>query len=134
MTTLSGKKGLIIGIANEHSLAYGCARHFRAAGAELAITYINAKTEPYVRPLSRALQSEIFVPCDVTAPGRTRSRFRPHRSGLGTPRLRATLCRLRPQGRSERTDHGLFGGRIRHHHERLPSIFPVFQESKLAQR
>ena len=69
MTTLSGKKGLIIGIANEHSLAYGCARHFRAAGAELAITYINAKTEPYVRPLAQALQSEIFMPCDVTAPG-----------------------------------------------------------------
>ena len=75
MTTLSGKKGLIIGIANEHSLAYGCARHFRAAGAELAITYINAKTEPYVRPLSRALQSEIFMPCDVTAPGQLEAVF-----------------------------------------------------------
>ena len=56
MTTLSGKKGLIIGIANEHSLAHGCARHFRAAGAELAITYLNAKAEPYVRPLADALQ------------------------------------------------------------------------------
>ena len=55
MTTLSGKKGLIIGIANEHSLAHGCARHFRAAGAELAITYLNAKAEPYVRPLADAL-------------------------------------------------------------------------------
>ena len=75
MTTLSGKKGLIIGIANEHSLAYGCARHFRAAGAELAITYINAKTEPYVRPLARALQSEIFMPCDVTAPGQLEAVF-----------------------------------------------------------
>ena len=72
MTTLSGKKGLIIGIANEHSLAYGCARHFRAAGAELAITYINAKTEPYVRPLARGLQSEIFMPCDVTAPANSK--------------------------------------------------------------
>jgi enoyl-[acyl-carrier protein] reductase I len=47
MNTLSGKKGLIIGIANEHSLAYGCARHFRAAGAELAVTYLNTKSEPY---------------------------------------------------------------------------------------
>jgi enoyl-[acyl-carrier protein] reductase I len=69
MTTLSGKKGLTIGIANGHSLASGCARHFRAAGAELAITHINAKTEPYARPLARGLQSEIFMPCDVTAPG-----------------------------------------------------------------
>ena len=69
MTTLSGKKGLIIGIANEHSLAHGCARHFRAAGADLAITYLNAKAEPYVRPLAAALHSEIFMPCDVTVPG-----------------------------------------------------------------
>ena len=69
MTTLRGKKGLIIGIANEHSLAHGCAQHFRAAGAELAITYLNAKAEPYVRPLATALQSEIFMPCDVTVPG-----------------------------------------------------------------
>jgi enoyl-[acyl-carrier protein] reductase I len=68
MSTLSGKKGLIIGIANEHSLAHGCARHFRAAGAELAITYLNAKAEPFVRPLAAALQSEILMPCDVTVP------------------------------------------------------------------
>ena len=69
MAMLSGKKGLIIGIANEHSLAHGCARHFRAAGADLAITYLNAKAEPYVRPLAEALNSDIFMPCDVTVPG-----------------------------------------------------------------
>jgi enoyl-[acyl-carrier protein] reductase I len=69
MSTLSGKKGLVIGIANEHSLAYGCARHFRAAGAELAITYLNTRAEPYVRPLAAALQSAIVMPCDVTVPG-----------------------------------------------------------------
>ena len=69
MSTLSGKKGLIVGIANEHSLAYGCAKHFRAQGAELAITYLNTKAEPYVRPLTVALQSDIFMPCDITVPG-----------------------------------------------------------------
>ena len=69
MTDLSGKKGLIIGIANEHSLAYGCARHFRAAGADVAITYLNARAEPFVRPLADALQSTIVMPCDVTVPG-----------------------------------------------------------------
>ncbi|MDR3461122.1 MAG: enoyl-ACP reductase FabI [Beijerinckiaceae bacterium] len=69
MVMLSGKKGLVIGIANEHSLAYGCARQFRAAGAELAITYLNAKAEPYVRPLADALGSTIIMPCDVTIPG-----------------------------------------------------------------
>ena len=40
---LKGKKGLVVGIANEHSIAYGCAREFRAQGAELAVTYLNAK-------------------------------------------------------------------------------------------
>ena len=69
MNTLSGKKGLIIGIANAHSLAHGCARHFRAEGADVAITYLNAKAEPYVRPLAEALQSAILMPCDVTVPG-----------------------------------------------------------------
>ena len=66
---LTGKKGLIVGIANEHSLAYGCARHFHAAGAELAITYLNARAEPYVRPLAAASDSKIVMPCDVTVRG-----------------------------------------------------------------
>jgi enoyl-[acyl-carrier protein] reductase I len=69
MSTLNGKKGLVVGIANEHSLAYGCGRHFRAAGADLAITYLDAKAEPYVRPLAEALDSKIVCPCDVTVPG-----------------------------------------------------------------
>jgi enoyl-[acyl-carrier protein] reductase I len=66
---LTGKKGLVIGIANEHSLAFGCARHFRTAGADVAITYLNAKAEPYVRSLAEALESHIIMPCDVTVPG-----------------------------------------------------------------
>ncbi len=69
MSPLSGKKGLVVGIANEHSLAYGCARAFHATGAELAITYFNAKAEPHVRPLAEALGSPIIAPCDVTVPG-----------------------------------------------------------------
>jgi len=69
MSSLSGKKGLVVGIANEHSLAYGCARQFHAAGADLAITYLNAKAEPHVRPLAADLGSKIVLPCDVTVPG-----------------------------------------------------------------
>jgi enoyl-[acyl-carrier protein] reductase I len=72
---LTGKKGLVVGIANEHSLAYGCARHFRAGGADLAITYLNEKAEPYVRPLATTLGSEIIVPCDVTIPGQLEAVF-----------------------------------------------------------
>ena len=66
---LNGKKGLVVGIANEDSSAYGCAKAFRAEGAELAITYLNAKAEPYVRPLAESLGSPIIVPCDVRQPG-----------------------------------------------------------------
>ncbi len=66
---LQGKVGLVIGIANENSIAYGCAKMFRAAGAELAVTYLNAKAEPYVRPLAEQLGSKIILPCDVREPG-----------------------------------------------------------------
>lgn len=62
---LNGKKGLVIGIANEKSIAYGCACVFRQAGAELAITYLNGKVEPYVRPLAEGLHAPIILPCDV---------------------------------------------------------------------
>ena len=100
MATLSGKKGLIIGIANEHSLAYGCARHFRAAGAELAITYLNAKAEPYVRPLAEALKATSSCPA-MSPSGPTRGRLRAHRHGVGPPRFRPALDRLCPQGGSD---------------------------------
>ena len=66
---LAGKKGLVLGIANEHSLAYGCAEAFRAMGAELAITYRNDKTKTYVEPLAKELEAEIFLRCDVQEPG-----------------------------------------------------------------
>jgi enoyl-[acyl-carrier protein] reductase I len=72
---LTGKKGLIVGMANEHSLAYGCARRFRAAGADLAITYLNAKTERYVRPLAMELGSQIARACDVSIPGQLEAVF-----------------------------------------------------------
>ena len=58
--SLKGKKGLIVGIANEHSIAYGCARVLRDAGAELAITYVNEKAVPYVRPLAEQLEESDY--------------------------------------------------------------------------
>lgn len=72
---LTGKRGLVIGIANESSIAYGCARAFRAAGADLAVTYLNAKAEPYVRPLAEALKASILVPCDVRMAGELEAVF-----------------------------------------------------------
>jgi len=72
---LQGKKGLVVGIANGHSIAFGCAEAFRRAGADLAVTYLNAKAEPYVRPLAEQLDSPIIVPCDVREPGQLEAVF-----------------------------------------------------------
>ena len=66
---LKGKKALVIGIANEHSIAYGCAKAFRELGADLAITYLNEKARPYVEPLARELDAPLFLPLDVGTPG-----------------------------------------------------------------
>ena len=66
MTTLDGKKGLILGVANEHSIAAGCARAFRAQGADLALTYLNDKSKPHVQPVADAVDAAILAPLDVT--------------------------------------------------------------------
>lgn len=65
MKTLHGKKGLVIGIANEDSIAWGCAQTFYEAAAELAITYLNEKAEPFVRPLAEKIKAHLILPLDV---------------------------------------------------------------------
>jgi enoyl-[acyl-carrier protein] reductase I len=72
---LKGRKALVVGVANEHSIAYGCAKAFRELGAELAITYINDKTKTYVEPLARKLEAPIFMPLDVGVPGQLEAVF-----------------------------------------------------------
>ena len=74
-TSLAGKKGLIVGIANDQSIAYGCARAMREQGASLAITYLNAKAEPCVRPLAAQLEADLTLPLDVEAPGQLEALF-----------------------------------------------------------
>lgn len=81
--SLAGKRGLIIGVANEQSIAWGCAKAFRAAGAEIAITYLNDKAEKYVRPLAESLQSPIIAPLDVTQPGQMDAVFEAIRGQWG---------------------------------------------------
>lgn len=66
---LEGCKALVVGIANEHSIAYGCAAAFREVGADVAITYLNEKAKPHVEPLAVALGAPIFMPLDVAVPG-----------------------------------------------------------------
>jgi enoyl-[acyl-carrier protein] reductase I len=62
---LAGKVGIVTGIANDQSIAYGCARALRDAGASLAITYLNEKARPHAEPLAGALGAELFLPLDV---------------------------------------------------------------------
>jgi enoyl-[acyl-carrier protein] reductase I len=81
---LAGRRGLVVGIANEHSIAYGCAEAFRALGADLAITYLNEKSKPYVEPLARGLGSSILMPCDVRQRGDLEAVFDAIREQWGT--------------------------------------------------
>ena len=66
---LKGAKALVVGVANENSIAYGCARAFRELGADLALTYLNDKAKPYVEPLAQSLQAPLFLPLDFAQPG-----------------------------------------------------------------
>ena len=72
---LEGRKGLIVGIANDHSIAWGCARAFRAFGAELAVTYLNDKAKPHVEPLAQEVEAAIIMPMDMGAPGQLEAVF-----------------------------------------------------------
>jgi enoyl-[acyl-carrier protein] reductase I len=72
---LDGHKCLIVGIANEHSIAYGCAEAFREAGAELAITWLNDKARPYVEPLAERLNATITAPLNVQTDGQLEALF-----------------------------------------------------------
>jgi len=72
---LFGKRGLVVGIANEHSIAAGCAQMFRAAGAELAITYLNETAEPFVRAVAQTLPAALIMACDVSVPGQLEAVF-----------------------------------------------------------
>jgi enoyl-[acyl-carrier protein] reductase I len=72
---LKGLKALVVGIANEHSIAYGCASAFHQLETDLAITYANEKSRTYVEPLARQLEASIFMPCDVAQPGQLEAVF-----------------------------------------------------------
>jgi len=73
--TLAGKKGLVVGIANDQSIAYGCARAFKFLGAELALSYYNEKARPHVEPLAEALDATIFEPLNVQVEGQLEALF-----------------------------------------------------------
>ena len=72
---LKGKKALVIGIANDQSIAWGCAKAFRELGADLAVTYLNDKAKRHVEPLARELDASVFLPLDVAVPGQLEAVF-----------------------------------------------------------
>ena len=72
---LTGHKALVVGIANDQSIAYGCAKAFQTAGAEIAVTWLNEKARPYVEPLARELEAPITAALDVAAPGEMEAVF-----------------------------------------------------------
>jgi enoyl-[acyl-carrier protein] reductase I len=72
---LAGKRALVVGIANDHSIGWGCARAFREAGAEVAVTYLNDKAKPHVEPLARELGAPIVMPLDVMQDGQLEAVF-----------------------------------------------------------
>lgn len=82
-TSLNGKRGLIVGIANGSSIASGCARAFAAAGATLAATYLNEKARSYVSAVTEPLGCSLLLPCDVQVPGQLEAVFERLRSEWG---------------------------------------------------
>ena len=74
-SSLNGKKGLVVGIANDKSISWCCARAFRVAGAELAVTWFNDKARPHVEPLAQQLQAPIAMGLDVEQPGQMEAVF-----------------------------------------------------------
>jgi enoyl-[acyl-carrier protein] reductase I len=73
--SLEGRKALVVGIANESSIAWGCAKWLRALGADVAVTYLNDKAKKFVEPLAHELEAKIFMPLNVNAPGEMEAVF-----------------------------------------------------------
>jgi len=68
MSGLGGKVALIVGVANSHSIAAGCAQAMADAGGEIVLTYVNDKALPYVQPVADATRAKLLLPLDVEVP------------------------------------------------------------------
>jgi len=72
---LSGKKALVVGVANDRSIAWGCAAAMRKAGADIAMTYLNERAKPHVEPLARQVEASLFLPLEVRDPAQVDAAF-----------------------------------------------------------
>jgi enoyl-[acyl-carrier protein] reductase I len=75
MGLMDGKRGIIFGVANDMSIAWGIAQQLHAAGASLAFTYLNEALEKRVRPLAESLDSKLILPCDVASDNQIEKTF-----------------------------------------------------------
>lgn len=80
---LRGKRGLVVGVANRDSIAFGCAAKLRAFGAEIALTYLNDKAKHHVQPLANELDTDLCLPLDVMQPGQLQLVFEQLRERWG---------------------------------------------------
>ena len=94
LALLKGKKALVTGIANDQSIAWGCAKAFRAFGADVAVTYLNDKSKPYVEPLAKEIGAPIFMPLDLQHEGQLEAVFEQNREGMGQARPVPAFDRL----------------------------------------
>lgn len=85
---LKGKKALVTGIANDQSIAWGCAKAFHRFGADIAVTYLNEKARKYVAPLAEEVDAKLFLPLDVQKEGQLEAVF----SEIGRLWGRLDLC------------------------------------------
>ncbi|PTR05824.1 MULTISPECIES: enoyl-ACP reductase FabI [unclassified Novosphingobium] len=83
LVNLAGKRGLVVGIANDHSIASGCAEAFRQCGARLGASYLNERARPFVEPVAGRLGIEWLSACDVRVPGELEALFEEARSRWG---------------------------------------------------
>ena len=95
---MSGKRGVVMGVANDHSIAWGIAQALAREGAELAFTYQGEALGKRVAPLAESLGSAHVLPCDVEDFASVEAVFSALAVGLGQPRFFGPLHRIfRPQ-------------------------------------
>lgn len=75
LALLKGKKALVTGIANDQSIAWGCAKAFHAFGANVAVTYLNEKAKRFVEPLTKEIKASLLLPLDLQKPGELEAAF-----------------------------------------------------------
>ena len=87
---MQGKRGLIMGVANDHSIAWGIAKTLAAHGAELAFTYQGDALGKRVKPLAASVGSKLVLPCDVEDIASVDAVFERAASGAGVRSI--SLC------------------------------------------